>query len=338
MTEPMKYTDEQLKDFARRVIQDRAADIDFGYVGEMFMEEWADVPEDEFDKVKTAVHDLTMSAAVAVSWPDEQIAEIRARAGRCKMTPDHPGSMFTWQDSARDVPALLDEVERLRAELANTKQQCDDAMSGEATAEAERDAARAEVTRLRGVLKEATEEIAAGDDATGRESARALAAETERDRLAEQVNGDRLHAIIEAALVAYWCLERGKEPDQLDIAAAGSHAYMLVDALRHAGVPTGRAPVADAHGVREAVTEAVRALDGAEAGEPVDNRCVPYAALVGHQVEVLTMADESVTGLLVRCDGDARELHLVTPAGEQVIPWDLVAAVRPALKGTEAGR
>jgi hypothetical protein len=90
-------------------------------------------------------------------------------------------------------------------------------------------------------------------------------AEAERDRLAEQVNGDRLHAIIEAALIAYWRLDRGKEPDQSDIAAAGSHAYVLVDALRHAGLPTGRAPAAVAHGVREAVTEAVRALDGTAA-------------------------------------------------------------------------
>lgn len=48
----------------------------------------------------------------------ERLAEIRERAERCKFVPDHPGSMFTWQDSAQDVPDLLAEVERLRAELA----------------------------------------------------------------------------------------------------------------------------------------------------------------------------------------------------------------------------
>ncbi|MUN41476.1 hypothetical protein [Actinomadura litoris] len=202
------------------------------------------------------------------------------------------------------------EVERLREEAAADRQALDRAAADHAQLQVDMGEQRRELKKV----------------------------EAHRGRLAEQVNGDRLHAVIEAALIAYWCLERGKEPDQLDIAAAGSHAYMLVDALHHAGMPTGRAPAADAHGVREAVTEAVRALDGAEADEPVDSPCIPYLALVGHRVEVLTMADESVTGLLVRCDRDARELRLVTSAGEQGIPWDLVAAARPAVEGAEVSR
>lgn len=46
---------------------------------------------------------------------DEQLVEIGERAERCKVVPDHPGSLFSWQDSAKDVPALLAEVRQLRA-------------------------------------------------------------------------------------------------------------------------------------------------------------------------------------------------------------------------------
>ncbi|MFB4320642.1 hypothetical protein [Actinomadura sp. 21ATH] len=81
------------------------------------------------------------------------------------------------------------------------------------------------------------------------------------ERLAELTDADRLHAVIEAALIAYWCLEKGKgEPDQLDLAAAVSHAFVLVDALRHAGLPIECEEGPDPHGVREAVTGALQTL------------------------------------------------------------------------------
>jgi Lon protease-like protein len=53
---------------------------------------------------------------VAEPLSDERLAEIRQRAERCQFVPDHPGSMFTWQDSAKDVPTMLAEVARLRDE------------------------------------------------------------------------------------------------------------------------------------------------------------------------------------------------------------------------------
>ncbi|GAA2628100.1 hypothetical protein GCM10010411_76720 [Actinomadura fulvescens] len=92
--------------------------------------------------------------------------------------------------------------------------------------------------------------------------------ETERSRFAQQLQADRLHAVIRAALIAYWRLEwGGREPDVLDIAAAGSQAYVLVMALRHSGLPIDVELSADPHGVRDAVTEALRAFDGVEASD-----------------------------------------------------------------------
>jgi uncharacterized small protein (DUF1192 family) len=49
---------------------------------------------------------------------DEQLAAIKARADRVSVMPDHPGSYFTFKDSAEDVPALTAEVERLKAHWA----------------------------------------------------------------------------------------------------------------------------------------------------------------------------------------------------------------------------
>jgi len=66
------FTDQQLRDFARRVVESCTEDIDFMGVGEQFENEWSGLPMEEFDDVQRRVHDLASSATVTVSWPDEQ--------------------------------------------------------------------------------------------------------------------------------------------------------------------------------------------------------------------------------------------------------------------------
>ena len=73
----MKYSNEQLKDFARKVIEECASDPDYMGVGEQFEETWADLTPDEFDDVQSRVHDLACNAIVTVSWPDEQDGDDR---------------------------------------------------------------------------------------------------------------------------------------------------------------------------------------------------------------------------------------------------------------------
>lgn len=64
------FTDEQLRAFARQVIESAASDPDFMGVGERFEDEWAHLSSGEFDEVQERVHDLACSATVTVSWPD----------------------------------------------------------------------------------------------------------------------------------------------------------------------------------------------------------------------------------------------------------------------------
>ena len=68
----MTYTDEQLRDFARKVIEVDVQDPDFIGVGEQFEEEWAHLSPDEFDEVRSKVHSLACSAVVDVTFPGEQ--------------------------------------------------------------------------------------------------------------------------------------------------------------------------------------------------------------------------------------------------------------------------
>jgi hypothetical protein len=166
----VKYTTEQLKNWARKFIEECAADLDYMGVGEQFEDEWADLPEDEFGKVQRAVHDLACAATVTVSWPDsiteeERLAEILWDARRAVLKT---GERLPFADVSERIqeqyrqyaakvaerldPDRADELERLRAELAK-RCSCDgdpiecshEAARGQA--EAERDQARAEAAR-----------------------------------------------------------------------------------------------------------------------------------------------------------------------------------------------
>ncbi|TDB83421.1 hypothetical protein E1264_28500 [Actinomadura sp. KC216] len=56
---------------------------------------------------------------------------------------------------------------------------------------------------------------------------------------------------------------------------------------------------------------------------------VPYSAHVGRRVEIITSADERITGRLIRAD--AADVRIALPEGEQTIPHEHIAAVRPAV-------
>lgn len=66
----MRYTDEQLKDFARQVIEHDASNPDFMGIAEQFEDEWTDLPADEFEQVHRRVHDLACSATITVTWDE----------------------------------------------------------------------------------------------------------------------------------------------------------------------------------------------------------------------------------------------------------------------------
>ncbi|WP_141576081.1 hypothetical protein [Actinomadura sp. WMMA1423] len=79
----MKYTDEQLKDWARKYVVEAASELDFVGVGEMFEEDWEpfDLDFDATQDLMRKVHDLACAATVTVTWPDsiteeERLAEI----------------------------------------------------------------------------------------------------------------------------------------------------------------------------------------------------------------------------------------------------------------------
>lgn len=112
----MKYTDEELKGFARKVIEADIENPDFMGVGEQFEDEWAHLDEDEFHQVQLDVHNLACAATVTVSFPGEQSedgTEARVRAV---------------------LDAAVEDTERLGLEVQALTE--------------ERDAARAEQTRL----------------------------------------------------------------------------------------------------------------------------------------------------------------------------------------------
>ena len=68
----MRYTDEQLRTFARQIVQADVEDPDFIGVAEAFDEEWTDLPSDEFDEVHRAVYDLACSAVATITFPGEE--------------------------------------------------------------------------------------------------------------------------------------------------------------------------------------------------------------------------------------------------------------------------
>ncbi|WP_433330079.1 hypothetical protein [Spirillospora sp. CA-294931] len=72
-----RYTEEELREFARQVIESKTEDPDFIGVAEQFEEEWADLDEAALDEVHRKVYDLACAASVTVFWPDDQTGEAR---------------------------------------------------------------------------------------------------------------------------------------------------------------------------------------------------------------------------------------------------------------------
>lgn len=155
----------------------------------------------------------------------ERLAEIRERAKRCEVVPDHPGSMFSWQDSAKDVPALLAELEKVRAHRDYLSQRLDKRTKEASGRKQHGDRLRAELARWEGhdavtatLVKQAENErdrartVAANAEKTlGEQIDRAVAAEAERDRLAEQVK--RVREQHSARRIYGECGHRHEKPD-----------------------------------------------------------------------------------------------------------------------------
>lgn len=78
MSDQTSFTNDQLRDFARRVIESATEDPDFAGVAEQLGDEWDHLAEDEFDRVHRAVHDLARAATVSVTWPCEEPADADA--------------------------------------------------------------------------------------------------------------------------------------------------------------------------------------------------------------------------------------------------------------------
>lgn len=108
----MKYTDEELKGFARKVIEADIENPDFMGVGEQFEDEWAHLDEDEFHQVQLDVHNLACAATVTVSFPGEQSedgTEARVRAVLDAAVEDT-------ERLGLEVQALTEERDAARAE------------------------------------------------------------------------------------------------------------------------------------------------------------------------------------------------------------------------------
>lgn len=107
----MKYTEQQLKDWARQFVLDRAEDLDFGYVGEMFEEEWDPITPDfdAFQALARQVHDLACAAVVTVRHPDEP-TEAQQLAERLRALPT------VYMDGVEAVP--VHELRRVLDEAA----------------------------------------------------------------------------------------------------------------------------------------------------------------------------------------------------------------------------
>lgn len=110
MGRPVRYTDQQLRDFARKVVEVDTQDPDFIGVSEQFEEEWADLPQDEFEEVHSKVHSLACNAVVTVTFPGEPTGMQRL-AERVRALPT------VYMDGVEAVPVgelyrALDEAEQ----------------------------------------------------------------------------------------------------------------------------------------------------------------------------------------------------------------------------------
>ncbi|MGI5162778.1 hypothetical protein ACQEU3_47230 [Spirillospora sp. CA-253888] len=178
---------------------------------------------------------------------DEQLAEIQqrwalARAGEgFRLTiydAASPGALnVALHEADNDVTALLAEVDWQRARADHAETAHDRLLPA-------MDNLGAELGRTEFELRQAQEE---------NERLQAVHACMEPERLRQ---------VIEEALIAYWALDRERETDALHIAEAGSHAFVLVEALRLSGLPIADEGVA----VRESVREAVAKVVGTRGG------------------------------------------------------------------------
>ncbi|MFC5744766.1 hypothetical protein [Actinomadura rugatobispora] len=117
----MKFTDEQLRDFARKVVLSCTEDIDYMGVGEKFGHNWAHLSEQEFDDVQSRVHDLATSSTVTVSWPGDQDADAevkRLRAEVEQLTKRAEFAEAAHDQRLQEVDALTRALHDTRAEAA----------------------------------------------------------------------------------------------------------------------------------------------------------------------------------------------------------------------------
>jgi hypothetical protein len=139
----MTYTDEQLRDFARKVIEVDVQDPDFMGVGEQFEDEWADLTQEEFDEVRSKVHSLACSAIVTVTFPGE------------------PSERDRRSERARAVEALGDVGRTAEAASGDLE----DGINAELlAARAERDRLAEQVQRVRDVHRPVSAHVGDPDD------------------------------------------------------------------------------------------------------------------------------------------------------------------------------
>lgn len=104
------YTDQQVKDWARRYLLAAAGDLDYGLVGEMFEEDWEPFGLDfaGYTELMRKVYGLACNAVVTVTFPGEP-TEAQRLAERLRALPT------VYMDGVEAVPVA--DLHRVLGEL-----------------------------------------------------------------------------------------------------------------------------------------------------------------------------------------------------------------------------
>ncbi len=119
-----EITEDLVREQSREIILNHASDVEYMSIGEYLadFDEFASLPEDEFDQLQGRIDKMIRNAEVTVTWRDEDgptVEQLTARVAELESGRNQLRHVI--DDQAHRIQAGLDRIAELEAELKDAK-------------------------------------------------------------------------------------------------------------------------------------------------------------------------------------------------------------------------